>query len=112
MTTINTLCPPAYIYFVISIVLLILAIVFLSTGNIDMSVYCLDDNCTKPGVAFLFLIKFLFILFWTWVLNFICRSGYQGVSWFLLLFPLILILFSFLIIYELVKRTPQNKLNM
>jgi hypothetical protein len=102
----NKLCPPAFIYFVISIVFLILAIIFLTTGSIDMNTMCLDDNCTKPGVAFLFVIKFLFILFWTWVLNFICRSGYTGVSWFLLVLPYILLIISFLIVYELVKRSP------
>jgi hypothetical protein len=106
LSMINKLCPPAFIYFVISIVFLILAIVFLSTGNIDTSTMCLDENCTKPGIAFLFVIKFLFILFWTWILNFICRSGYSSVAWFLLVLPYILLIISFLIVYELIKRSP------
>jgi hypothetical protein len=109
LSTLNTLCAPAYIYFVVSIVFLILAIVFLSTGNIDMKDLCLDEKCTKPGVAFLFLIKFIFIIFWTWVLNFICRSGNSGVAWFFLLLPYLLILVSFLIVYELIKRSPNVK---
>jgi hypothetical protein len=45
-------------------------------------------------------------LFWTWILNFICKSGYPGVSWFLLLLPYILLIITFLIIYELIKRKP------
>ena len=102
----NKLCPPAFIYFVISIVFLILAILFLATGNVDINTFCLDETCTKPGVAFLFVLKFLFIIFWTWVLNYICKSGYVGVSWFLFVLPYIMLIFSFLIVYELVKRTP------
>lgn len=102
----NKLCPPAFIYFIISIVFLILAILFLTTGNIDINTFCIDDECTKPGVAFLFVIKFLFIIFWTWILNYICKSGFSNVSWFLLIFPYIIMIISFLIVYELVKRSP------
>ena len=33
------------------------------------------------------------ILFWTWVLNIICKAGYKWVSWLLVLLPFILIFF-------------------
>jgi hypothetical protein len=104
----NSLCTPAYLYFVISIVFLIIAIVFLTTGNIDMNSVCLDEKCTKPGVTFLFIMKFVFIIFWTWVLNYICRSGHSNVAWFLFLLPYIMMIFAFLIVYELVKRSPNG----
>ena len=108
LSGLNTLCTPAYLYFVISIVFLILTIVFLTTGSIDMNSICLDEACTKPGVAFIFLIKFLFIIFWTWVLNYICRAGNTNVAWFLFLLPYIMIIFAFLIVYELIKRSPNK----
>ena len=106
LATLNNLCTPSYLYFVISTVFLIIAIVFLTTGSIDMNTFCLDDKCTKPGVAFIILIKFLFIIFWTWILNSICRSGYSNVAWFLFLLPYIIMMFAFLIVYELIKRSP------
>jgi hypothetical protein len=106
LTTLNNLCTPSYLYFVISTVFLIIAIVFLTTGSIDMNTFCLDDKCTKPGVAFIILTKFLFIIFWTWILNTICRSGYSNVAWFLFLLPYIIMIFAFLIVYELIKRSP------
>lgn len=108
LTALNTLCTPAYLYFVISTVFLIITIVFLTTGNIDMNTFCLDEKCTKPGVAFLIVSKFIFIIFWTWILNIICRSGNNNVAWFLFMLPYIIIVFAFLIMYELVKRSPTS----
>jgi hypothetical protein len=32
----------------------------------------------------------LYIIFWTWILNLICKSGASVVSWVLVLFPIIL----------------------
>jgi len=106
LSTLNNLCAPAYIYFIISVIFLILGVIFVNNGSVDTGIYCLDENCTKPGVAFIIVLKFVFILFWTWILNFICKSGYPGVSWFLLLLPYILLIITFLIIYELIKRKP------
>ncbi len=38
---------------------------------------------------------------WTWLLNFICKSGYIGLSWFLVFLPIIMgiLVFVFLIKY-------------
>ena len=98
------LCPPAYIYFVISTVWLILLVIFLNNGTMNLNDYCIDGDCTKPNVAFMLLFKALFILFWTWVLNFLCRSGRPEIAWFLFLFPFILMILAFLIIYEMVRK--------
>jgi hypothetical protein len=100
----NYLCPPAYIYFVISAVWLIIFVLFLNNGSIKLNEYCVDSDCTQPNVAFMILFKAMFIIFWTWVLNFICRTGRPGVAWFLFLFPFIIMIISFLIVYEIVKK--------
>jgi len=39
----------------------------------------------------MFLFKALYILFWTFVLNAICKAGYKEVSWFMVLLPIILL---------------------
>ena len=39
----------------------------------------------------MFLFKAIYILFWTFVLNAICKAGYKEVSWFMVLLPIILL---------------------
>ena len=84
----RNLCTPAYVYLVIS--LIILAVMFFqNSGNIDT--YCLGAyKCDVSSTALIFTIKILYILFWTWVLNLICRSGSSGFAWFLVLLPFLL----------------------
>jgi hypothetical protein len=67
-----TLCPPAYVYLILSLVLFILMIAMSLTGNVIM-VYVLK------------------VIAWTFILNLICRGGYTNIAWFLVLLPLILI---------------------
>ena len=98
----NYLCPPAYLYFVVSMVFLIILVLFLNNGTIDLNNYSIDD--TKPNVAFLVLFKAMFIVFWTWVLNFLCRSGQTNIAWVLFMFPFIVLILVFYTIYEIVKR--------
>ena len=37
----------------------------------------------------------LFLVIWAWVLNWLCSKGFKAVSWILVLFPFILVLFMF-----------------
>jgi hypothetical protein len=85
---IKDLCTPASLYLVLSVIALIVMF-FQNIGS--ENVYCLGIyECTVSSVSLIFIIKILYILFWTWVLNLICRAGYSGVSWFLVLFPFVL----------------------
>jgi hypothetical protein len=38
-----------------------------------------------------FTIKILYIFFWTWILNLICKGGHKGIAWLLVLFPFLLL---------------------
>lgn len=76
-----SLCMPAQIYLLLALLSCILALF----GNINFL-----------AIA----IKLIFAIIWTLVLNYICKSGYEGVSWFLVVFPYVLIL---LLILGLVK---------
>ena len=82
------LCAPAYLYFVISVIgLVILAIQNLGNTN----KYTIGSFSTLvPNTLVIFILKFIYIAFWTWVLNYLCKSGFTGVSWFLFLIPFIL----------------------
>lgn len=85
---IKKLCTPALVYFIISIISIIVMAIQ-NYGNTDL--YCLGMySCNVTSIGIIFAIKIIYVLFWTWVLNIICRGGYERVSWFLVLFPYIL----------------------
>lgn len=82
------LCTPSYVYLVISSIAIL--IIFLQNiGN--MNVYCLGTyDCSVYSTPIIFLIKLIYVLFWTWILNLMCRAGATNFAWFLVLFPFIL----------------------
>ncbi len=90
------MCTPAYVYLVIStIVLLVMG--FQNIGN--NTTYCAGSySCAVSSTALVFMIKMLYVLFWTWVLNLICKAGAPMVSWVLVLMP-ILIMFLLIGLY-------------
>ena len=89
MKYIKKLCTPAYIYLVISVIA-ILMMMFQNSGNVDT--YCLGSyNCPVPNTALVFFVQFVYVAFWTFILDSICKAGHKQFSWFLVLFPFILL---------------------
>ena len=85
---IKKLCTPAYVYLVISVVAIVV-LMFQNSGNVDT--YCIGNyECPVPNTALVFFIKFLYVAFWTFILDSICKAGHKQFSWFLVLFPFIL----------------------
>ena len=88
MVGLKNLCTPSYVYLVVSMIALFV-IAIQNVGNTDR--YCVGYySCGVSSTLMVFIIKLMYILFWTWVLNLICSAGYSGISWFLLLLPLII----------------------
>jgi hypothetical protein len=86
---IKELCTPAVVYFALSMISLI-AIILQNFGNINT--YNLGSFSTKvPNTTIILLVKFIYILFWTWIINLICKDGQSGIAWFLVLIPFILL---------------------
>jgi hypothetical protein len=84
----KNICTPAYVYLIISIIALIV-MAFQNIGN--NNIYCVGSyNCNVSSVLMIFMLKALYIVFWTWVLNVICRGGSPGLAWFFVLLPFIL----------------------
>jgi H+/Cl- antiporter ClcA len=84
----NQLCTPAFVYFVLSFVGIIVTI-FQNMGNTNK--YCLGSlTCNVPSTVAIFIMKIIGILFWTWVLNLMCNDGHKNIAWFLVLLPFIL----------------------
>ena len=84
----NNLCSPAQFYLVISMIT-IFVIALQNYNNVD--VYCLGNYSCNVNTVFIFIIKIIYVLFWTWVLNIICSAGGKNVAWFLVLFPYIIL---------------------
>jgi hypothetical protein len=88
MKILQNLCTPSYVYLVISTIFLILA-TFQNYGNVNT--YCLGEyECNVPNTTLVFMIKIIYILFWTWILNLMCGAGATGIAWILVLLPFVL----------------------
>jgi hypothetical protein len=87
--TLKELCTPAMIYFVISIIGLIV-ILFQNLGN-NNSYHVGSFSCRVPNTTVVFIVKLIYIFFWTYVLNLICKDGHTSLSWLLILLPWILL---------------------
>jgi len=86
--TLKELCTPALLYFIISVLALVV-LLFQNLGD-NNSYHVGTYSCRVPNTAVIFIIKLIYILFWTYILNLICKDGHSGLSWLLILFPFIL----------------------
>lgn len=105
-TKLSQLCSPSYIYFIISI----LAIAISAVQNMgNKNKYTLGSfSCRVPSCIAVFIVKILYILFWTWILNLICNDGHTGIAWFLVLLPFVLL---FVILGSAMMYQKRNKGN-
>ena len=87
--SLKELCTPAVIYFVISMVSLVMILLqnLSNSNSYNMGSF----SCRVPNTAMVFVVKLSYILFWTYVLNLICKDGHTGLSWLLVLLPWILL---------------------
>ena len=65
-----SLCSPALLYLIIGII------------SILSMIYSKNDMQTVA-------MNGLFIGIWTWFLNFLCSKGHEGISWFLVILPFV-----------------------
>jgi hypothetical protein len=76
-----SLCTPSLIYFVIGMIGLVISFISMIFKK-DFSFQSL----------FVFIINIVSVLFWTWILNILCVSGYKNISWFILVLPYLFLL--------------------
>ena len=65
-------CTPAKIYFTIAVIVSIIQLFSIP--------------------IFMVLVNFLFAIIWTCILGWLCKKGFSSVSWFLVLFPYVVML--------------------
>jgi len=82
------LCKPAYFYFILSIVGLFVMVIQNIGNHNKLNVG--SFSCNVPSTILVFIFEFLYILFWTYILNLICKDGHSTISWLLVLVPWIL----------------------
>ena len=89
----SKLCAPAKLYLVLSAISIVAVLLQnLSAENL----FCIGIyECSATVMAIVVALKLLYVVFWTWLLNLICKEGYSMVSWVLVLFPIVL--FAFLL---------------
>mgnify|MGYP006081313041 CR=1 FL=1 len=91
---IKKLCSPSMVYFVISAIAL--ALVGLQNLNGDDNTLCLGlYKCSIVSKTMVLALNVLYILFWTFTLDLFCKAGYNELSWFIVLIPIILVFVFF-----------------
>ena len=87
--SLKDLCTPASLYFIIPMIGLVV-VMFQNLSN-SHSYNVGNFSCRVPNTFLVFVVKFIYIVFWTYVLNLICKDGHVGISWLLVLLPFILL---------------------
>ncbi len=87
--TLKQLCTPAAVYFLISVISM--AVVFLQNIGYSDSYHLGTFSCRVPSTIMIFVMKIIYILFWTWVLNLMCKDGHKEIAWFLVLLPFVVL---------------------
>ena len=101
MSNINKLCTPAYFYLVLSVVAMVVLLFDNINNFTNNDQYCVGNyKCSVPNTILVFGMKALYIAFWTFALNCLCKSGYTNIAWFLVLLPYIMffVIFGFLML--------------
>ena len=96
--TIKGLCTPAYVYFIIASISILFYFIHMTNNGIS-------DNFTSGGLV----LNVAYTLVWTWFLNLICNSKFlynkvgknagQVISWLLVLFPIIFMVFVLILLF-------------
>lgn len=88
MKVYDKLCNPAKFYFIIATVSYIL-ILLQNIGTPNRFVLG-SYSCRHSSPGLLLILQAVYIVFWTWVLNLICKVN-TSISWIIVLFPFILL---------------------
>ena len=85
---VNRLCTPAFVYLIVSS--LSLVILMIQNAN-NTNTLCVGNLiCDVDNIPSLFLLDFAYIIFWTFILDSVCKAGHKQISWLLVLFPYLL----------------------
>ena len=99
-----SLCTPAKAYLIIAFIALITTMIYNSYIKTEQNILCLGNvKCPVGNKISFFSMNILFMILWTWILNFICMNGYPNFAWFLFLLPFILFLSLIFFIFYIIS---------
>ena len=86
-----SLCSPALLYLIIAL----MAIISMIYSKTDMQTIAM---------------KGLFVIIYTWFLNFLCSKGHEGISWFLVILPFVVMALAIVAMSNIIGgKLAQNK---
>ena len=94
----SSLCTPSKVYLGLAI-FWIVAIIVQNMANERMFLFA-HLMMEVPSTMVMAALHIVWILFWAWVLNLICKDGHSGVAWFLVVFPYALLLLAMFITHH------------
>ena len=77
----KSLCLPSKVYFVLSAASILLTML---APRVFGRISILSQ-----------VVHIIYVVFWTWILNLICKAGYKWISWVLVLAPIIIVVMLF-----------------
>ena len=87
---IKALCRPAKFYLYLSLVGVAFSLLQ-NLSRFDNSQYkCGSFSVSVPSVMLIFVFKLMYIGFWAYVINLICKDDNKRLAWLLVLFPFLL----------------------
>jgi hypothetical protein len=82
--------------------------IFSNIGNHKS--FCMGNyDCPVDNIYHIYILKTVYVLFFTIILDSLCKNGYSSISWFLVFFP-ILFYFSALGIFMIMKQEKDSLL--
>ena len=105
-TKLKQLCQPSYIYFVLSFIALIFSAIQNMGNNRRYSLGTF--TCPVTSCFLIFIVKIVVILFWTWILNLMCKDGHGEIAWFLVLLPFVLFFMIMLTASSYMRKVEKN----
>lgn len=88
VSEIRKFCTPARLYVYVSV--FVTALLLLQNIGSCGVFKAGSMECAAPSIIAIFIGQGLYIAFWTLVLQGLCKTGYESLSWFVFLFPLIM----------------------
>jgi len=84
---VNALCMPSYVYFMVSLLSLVI-VIGQTVVNGDIQQLCVGKyKCSVTNAVLVLVLHSLYVIFWTVVLDALCKYGLKNVSWLVLLLP-------------------------
>jgi len=102
---IRTLCTPAKVYFVMSILTILGILMQNSIGNRKYIVGHREVDIPHTNVWF-FVCKFIVVIIWTYILQELCKNGYKNISWLLVLLPYFLMFLAIGTLFLVFSKSP------